>query len=198
MPDEERPYALDIEDRDNLDKEMASFVRGIERRYGFVPNYLKFFKTDNRRLRAFIAPYMELLRADSGISDVEHEMIAVVCAATNGCFYCTTHHGAVLREKTGDVVLAEYLSRNYKLADLSDRHRAMLDYVVKVLTNAEAIDDDDRERMREAGFDDETIWSVTSTACFYSSANRMSQAVGLVPDRPFFDMGRGPKEEAQG
>jgi len=41
--------------------------------------------TDNQRLRAFAAPYMELLRTDSGVSHLEHEMIALVSAATNGC-----------------------------------------------------------------------------------------------------------------
>jgi hypothetical protein len=71
MSDPQRPYALDIADRDNLDDEMRTLVKGIEKKYGFTPNFLKFFKTDNKRLRAFITPYMELLRPDSGLSHVE-------------------------------------------------------------------------------------------------------------------------------
>ena len=196
MSNEERPYALDIKDRDNLDEEMTALVKGIEKRYGFMPNYLKFFKTDNRRLRAFITPYMELMREDSGLTALEHEMIALVCAATNGCVYCTSHHGALLRGETDDAMFAEYLSRNYTLADLSPRHRTMLDYVVKVLREAESIDDDDRQTMRDAGFDDEAIWSVTSTACFYASANRMSQAVGLKPAREYLEMNRSLLKKA--
>ncbi len=196
MSTEERPYALDVKDRDNLDDEMATLVKGIEKKYGFMPNFLKFFKTDNQRLRAFITPYMELLRADSGLDELEHEMIALVSAATNGCFYCTAHHGALLREKTGDVMFTEQLSRNYELAELSERHRTMLDYVVKVLTGAESIDDDDREAMRTVGFDDEAIWSVTSTACFYASANRMSQAIGLKPAPQYLEMNRSKLKKA--
>ncbi len=196
MSNEERPYALDIKDRDNLDEEMTALVKGIEKNYGFMPNFLKFFKTDNQRLRAFMTSYKEVLRADSGLSELEHEMIALVCAATNGCFYCTTHHGALLREKTGDTMFTEYLSRNYALADLSQRHRAMLDYVVKVLKHAESIDDDDRQTMRDAGFDDEAIWSVTSTACFYASANRMAQAIGLKPPPEYLEMNRSLLKKA--
>ncbi len=190
MPGSDRPYALNITDRDNLDEEMHTVIKGVEKKYGFVPNFLKFFKTDNQRLRAFITPYVELLRADSGLTLEEHEMIALVSAATNGCFYCQLHHSALVREVTGDAMFAEQLSRNYRTADLSSRHRTMLDYVVKVLTDAEAIDDEDRNALRAVGFDDETIWSITSTACFYASANRMSQAIGLEPAPEYIDMFR--------
>lgn len=190
MSASDRPYALDIRDRDNLDDEMSTLVKGIEKKYGFMPHFLKFFKTDNQRLRAFIIPYMELMREDSGLTMDEHEMIALVSAATNGCFYCQLHHSALVRERFGDPIFAEQLSRNYRVADLSSRHRAMLDYVVKVLTDAEDIDDADRDRLRDEGFDDEAIWTITSTACFYASANRMSQAIGLEPAREYIDMYR--------
>ena len=193
MSSSDRPYALDIEDRENLDKEMTDFVKGIEKKYGFLPNFMKPFKTDNKRLRAFLTPYMELLRPDSGLTIQEHEMIALVSAATNGCFYCQMHHSALVREKFGDAMLAEQLSRNYHAADLEPRHRAMLDYVVKVQTDAESINDEDRNRLREFGFSDETIFNITSTACFYASANRMSQAIGLQADPEFVDMYRDDK-----
>ncbi len=192
MPQSNRPYALDVPDRDNLDEEMTTLVESIEKKYGFTPNFLKFFKTDNQRLRAFLIPYLELMRADSGLSATEHEMIALVCAATNGCVYCSIHHSALVREKTGDPMFAEYLSRNYKMADLSPRHEIMLDYVVKVLTNAEEINDGDRNALRDVGFSDETIWNITSTACFYASANRMSQAIGLQPAPEYLEMYRTP------
>lgn len=190
MASEQRPYELDVRDRDNLDAEMRAFVAGVEKKYGFLPNFLKFFKTDNQRLRAFLTPYLELMRPDSGLSHLEHEMISLVSAATNGCVYCQMHHGGLLREETGDPMLAEYLSRDYRKADLSERHRVMLDYVVKVLTDAEGIVEADRERLRSVGFDDEAIWSVTSTACFYAGANRMAQAIGLRPAPEYLDMGR--------
>ena len=35
MPTSDRPYALDIRDRDNLDEEMQTLVDGIEKKYGF-------------------------------------------------------------------------------------------------------------------------------------------------------------------
>jgi uncharacterized peroxidase-related enzyme len=192
MPDSERIYGLTLAERNNLDPEMAALVKGIEKKYGFMPHFIRLFATDNRRLRAFMGQYMELLREDSGLTHLEHEMIALVSAATNGCVYCTAHHGALMRGETGDALFAEYLSRNYAMASLSPRHRAMLDFVVKVHREAEHITENDRQRLRDVGFDDEAIWMIISTAAFYASANRIAQAVGLKPAPQYLDMYREP------
>ncbi len=181
---------LDLRERDNLDDEMRALCEGIEKKYGFMPNFMRLFATDNQRLRAFMVPYMELMRADSGLDALEHEMISLVCAATNGCTYCCAHHGAQLRGVSGDPLLAEYLGRNYKLADLSPRHEAMLDFVVKMSRDAEAITAEDRQRLRDVGFDDETIWSIASTTAFYAGANRLAQATGLKVSPQYLDMHR--------
>ena len=190
MATSERIYALDLKERDNLDAEMSALVKGIEKKYGFLPHFIRLFATDNRRLRAFMGQYMETMREDSGLSHLEHEMIALVSAATNGCVYCTSHHGALLRGETHDALFTEYLSRNYKLAELSARHRAMLDFVVLVLKDAEHIEDRDRQALRDVGFDDEAIFSIISTAAFYASANRIAQASGLKPAPQYLEMYR--------
>ena len=108
-------------------------------------------------MRVFVTPYLELLRADSGLSQIEHEMIALVSAATIGCSYCCAHHGTLMRGESGDPKFAEYLSRNYKLADLSPRHRAMLDLVVTMLQDAEHFDRGDRQVLRDAGLEEENL-----------------------------------------
>lgn len=195
MASAERIYALDLRERNNLDAEMSALIKGIEKKYGFMPHFIRLFATDNRRLRAFMTQYMETMREDSGLTHLEHEMIALVSAATNGCVYCTSHHGALLREVSGDALFAEYLSRNYRLAELSARHRAMLDFVVLVLTDAEHIEDKDRDTLRAVGFDDEAIFSIISTAAFYAGANRIAQAAGLKPAREYLEMYREPRPQ---
>ncbi len=56
---------LDLDERDNLDDEMKLMVAGIRKKYGFMLNFVRVFASDNKRLRAFMTPYMELMRADS-------------------------------------------------------------------------------------------------------------------------------------
>ena len=183
---------LDLRDRGNLDDEMQALVDGVEKEYGFMPNFVKLFATDNQRLKALMTPYIEVMRADSGLSKLEHEMIALACSVENGCSYCCAHHGAKLRGESGDPLMTEYMSRNYKLADLSDRHRVMLDCAIMVSRDAENIAAADRQGLRDVGFDDEAIWYIASTAAFYASANRLAQAVGLKITPEYLDMNRIP------
>lgn len=184
---------LALDDRANLDAEMTALVKGIEKKYGFIPHFVRLFATDNQRLRAFMGQYMELMRRDSGLTSLDHEMIALVSAATNGCVYCTAHHGALLRGETGDALFTEYLSRNYRLAELTPRQRAMLDFTVMVNRDAERITDEDRQRLRDVGFDDEQIYMICATAAFYAGANRLAQAVGLRPAAQYLEMYREPR-----
>ena len=73
-------------------------------------------------------------------------------------------HRALMRGETGDALFAEYLSRNYKMAPLSPRHRAMLDFAVQVLTEAEHITEVDRQALRAVGFDSRTRQSRPQTS----------------------------------
>ena len=182
---------LNLQEHDNLDADMKRVVKGIVKKYGFMPHFIRVFSTDNQRPKVFLQLYAEVERTDAGLTHLEHEMIALVSAATNGCVYCTAHHGALLRGVTGDALFTEYLSRNYKLADLSPRHRAMLDFTVKVHRQAEAIEEEDRDRLRDVGFSDDGIWAIASLAAFYAYANRVAQAIGLRPAPQYLEMNRG-------
>jgi len=181
---------LDLAERGNLDDEMTAMVRGIEKKYGFLPHFVRLFATDNKRLRAFMTPYMELMRSDSGLSPMDHELIALVCAQTNGCAYCCAHHSARLRGLCDDPIFVEYIGRNYRLAKLAPRERAMLDFVVRVLEDPESIGDVERNRLRDAGFTEESIWYVAATASFYAGTNRLATAVGLEITPGYLTMNR--------
>lgn len=187
---DERLCALDLHERNNLDAEMQALVRGLEKKYGFVPNFVRLFATDNLRLRAFMGQYMELMRRDSGLSPLDHELIAVVSAATNGCMYCTAFHGMLLRGVVDDDDFADTLAEDFRQADLTPRQRAMLEFAVKVNRDAEHITDADRQALREVGFDDEAIFSICATAGFYAGANRLAQAIGLKPSARYATVNR--------
>jgi len=181
---------LELAERDNLDAEMKALVQGIEKKYGFMPHFVRLFATDNRRLRAFMVPYLELMRPDSGLAPLEVELIALASAAINSCTYCCAHHGAVLRGLTRDPVFVEYIGRNYRLAELTSRQRAMLEFVERVHRDPESIDDAARDGLRAHGFDDEAIWYVIAIAAFYAGANRIAVASGLRITPQYLDMHR--------
>jgi uncharacterized peroxidase-related enzyme len=150
-----------------------------------------FAKCDEKIGRSvFAALYNDLMLAPSGLSKLEREMIAVVVSSQNRCYYCLTAHGAAVRQLSGDPVLAEMLVQNYRAAELGPRHRAMLDFAVKLTEAPSTVEEPDRARLREAGFSDRDIWDVAAVASFFSMSNRMASAVDMRPNREYHGQAR--------
>ena len=99
---------------------------------GLVPNVLKAYAFDIDKLNAFTGLYNDLMLADSGLSKLEREMIAVAVSSQNRCYYCLTAHGAAVRQYSGNPLLGEQIVMNYRAAWLNKRQRAMLDFGAKL------------------------------------------------------------------
>ena len=109
-------------------------------------------------------------------------MIAVTVSSINKCFYCLTAHGAAIRQISGDPKLGEMIAMNYKVAPLTKRQRAMLDFVEKVTSKSSDIQESDRQLLREYGFSDRDIWDIANVAAFFNMTNRLSSAVDMKPN----------------
>jgi uncharacterized peroxidase-related enzyme len=173
-----------------LSGEMQAYFAKCDEKIGFVPNVLRAYAHDNQKLEAFAAFYNDLMLAPSGLSKLEREMIAVVVSSQNRCYYCLTAHGAAVRQLSGDPVLAEMLVQNYRAAELTPRHRAMLDFAVKLTDAPSTVEEPDRARLREAGFSDRDIWDVAAVASFFNMSNRMASAVDMRPNREYHGQAR--------
>ena len=173
-----------------LSAETEAYFAKCEEKLGLVPNVLRAYAFDEKKLRAFSDFYNDLMLAESGLSKLEREMIAVAVSSINQCVYCLTAHGAALRQLSGDPVLAETIAQNWRSADLPPRQRAMLEFA-SMLTEAPAIaSEDDRQALREAGFSDRDIWDIASVAAFFNMSNRLASAVDMHPNRAYHGMAR--------
>ena len=74
---------------------------------------------------------------------------------------------------------------NYKSADLSPRHKAMLDFANKLTEDPANLVEEDRQKLREVGFDEKSIWDIASVASFYNMTNRMAAAVDMQPNEEY-------------
>lgn len=176
--------ALDLPPAD-LSEAMKAYFEKCDEKIGFVPNVLRTYAHDNAKLEAFAAFYNDLMLASSGLSKLEREMIAVVVSSQNRCYYCLTAHGAAVRQLSGDPVLGEMMVMNYRAADLEPRHRAMLDFAVKLTDAPWLIEEADREKLRQAGFGERDIWDIAAVASFFNMSNRMASAVDMRPNRAY-------------
>jgi uncharacterized peroxidase-related enzyme len=101
---------LPIPPRRRLAPDLQKYFGACEQALGFLPNVLKAYSFDEKKLRAFIDMYNDLMLGDSRLSKLEREMIAVVVSSANRCYYCLTAHGHALREMSGDPSLGETLA----------------------------------------------------------------------------------------
>ena len=176
---------LGVPDPATLDEDLAAIWRKCEDKLGFVPAVFSTYSLKPRRLRNFMAMYNEIMLAPSGLSKLEREMIAVVVSSANRCYYCLVAHGAAVRKLSGDPELGEMLVMNYRVANLSSRQRAMLDYAWKLTTALHRVDEADREALRAQGLSNEDIFDLSEVVAFFNLSNRMAAATDMMPNRDY-------------
>ena len=190
MTDDTKIMALDLPMVDPLPAATQKYFDICMDKLGMVPNVLTAHAFDIDKLNSFTALYNDLMLGDSALSKLEREMIAVVVSSHNRCFYCLVAHGAAVRELSGDPKLGEMLVMNYRVAPLSDKQRAMLDFALKVTTASATIEDPDRQILRDVGFSDRDIWDIANVAAFFNMTNRVASAIGMRPNEEYHAQAR--------
>lgn len=185
-----RPTRLNLPMVDPLPPETAKYFDVCAEKLGLVPNVLKAYAFDIDKLNAFTGLYNNVMLADSGLTKLEREMIAVAVSAVNRCYYCLVAHGAAVRELSGDPELGERLVMNYRTADLDARTRAMLDFAVRITEASATIEEPDRAALRAVGFSDRDIWDIAAVAGFFNMSNRVASATGMEPNPEYHTRGR--------
>lgn len=184
------PIALKIDQETERSQQTQTYFDLCQEKLGLVPNVLQAYAFNETKLRAFTDMYNDLMLGDSALSKLEREMIAVTVSSINKCFYCLTAHGAAVRQLSGDPKLGEMMVMNYRVAPLSEKQKAMLDFAAQLTEQPETIEEEDREILREAGWDDRAIWDIAAVTAFYNMTNRMASATDMHPNDEYHAMAR--------
>ena len=176
------PTALDLPQLDPLPAATQKYFDICTDKLGMVPNVLQAHAFSIEKLNAFTGLYNELMLADSGLTKLEREMIAVVVSSINRCFYCLTAHGAAVRELSGNPILGEQLVMNYRTAELDARQRAMLDFTALLTSASYTVEEAHRQSLRDVGFSDRDIWDIINVAAFFNMTNRVASGTAMVPN----------------
>jgi len=177
---------------EDLPQDMQARIRAVQEKSGFVPNVFLALAHRPEEFRAFFAYHDALMDKKSGLSKAEREMIVVATSNANQCQYCVVAHGAILRIRAKDPLVADQVAINYRKADISPRQKAMLDFAMKVAFESYAIGDAEFAVLRGHGFSDEDIWDVGAIAAFFGLSNRMANLTSMRPNDEFYMMGRLP------
>lgn len=178
---------------DALPEDIRQRILAVQEKAGFVPNVFLVLAHRPEEFRAFFAYHDALMEKDGGLSKAEREMIVVATSGAAQCQYCVVAHGAILRVRAKNPLLADQVAINYRKADITPRQRAMLDFALKVSLHSGEVGDADLAALRGHGFSDDDIWDIGAIAAFFALSNRMANLSSMRPNDEFFLMGRLPK-----
>ena len=178
---------------DTLPDDIRTRLLAVQEKSGFVPNVFLTLAYRPDEFRAFFAYHDALMEKDGGLTKAEREMIVVATSSANQCQYCVIAHGAILRIRAKNPLIADQIAVNYRKADITPRQRAMLDFAMKVSLDAGTIGEQDFADLASHGFTDDDAWDIAAIAAFFALSNRMANVTAMRPNDEFYLMGRLPK-----
>ena len=177
----------------DLPKDIRERIQAVHEKSGFVPNVFLALARRPDEFRAFFAYHDALMEKPGGPTKAEREMIVVATSALNNCQYCVVAHGAILRIRAKNPLIADQVAVNFRKADLTARQAAMLEFALKVAARSHDIDEADYQRLREHGFTDDDGWDIAAIAALFAMSNRLANAFSIRPNDEFYNMGREPR-----
>lgn len=192
MPQPDHIVKIDLPKTNSLDDDIQKYLQICKENLGMVPNVLAAYTAKPKKFRHFTKVYNQLMldEQETQLSKLEREMIAVVVSSANRCYYCLVAHGQAVRELSNDAQLGEMMVMNYKVAQVSKRQRAMLDYAWKLTKAPFEISDSDRDALRQEGFNDGDIFDITDVVGFFNYTNRMAHGLDMMPNAEYHSMSR--------
>jgi uncharacterized peroxidase-related enzyme len=175
---------------DDLPDDLRLRLAPIVEKSGFMPNIFRALGRRPAELRAFLDYHDALMDSDVGLSKAERELVVVATSGVNQCPYCVVAHGAILRIRSKEPQLADYVAVNPRGCDLAPRQRAIVDLALALCQDPASIGEPDLQAARDAGLSDDEIWDVGAITALFAASNRLAHLFALRPNREFFTMGR--------
>lgn len=179
-----------VPELDSLPEDIRARIEAVQEKAGFVPNVFLVLAHRPEEFRAFMAYHDALMDKEGGLSKAEREMIVVATSGANNCQYCVVAHGAILRVRAKNPLIADQVAVNYREADITARQRAMLDFAMKVALESHRVAADDLAALEAQGFSRDEVWDIAAIAAFFALSNRMASVTGMRPNDEFYALAR--------
>ncbi|KAJ6652917.1 hypothetical protein lerEdw1_010529 [Lerista edwardsae] len=184
-----------IPNKTDLPYDIVELMEEVEVKTGFLPNVFKVMSHRPAEFRAFFAYYNAIMNKETGnLSKADKELIIVATSIVNRCPYCVVAHGALHRIYSKKPTLADQVTANWKLADLSDRDLAMLEFALAIC-HSDNITEEHFRKLEAHGFDREDAWDIGAISAFFAMSNRIAHFADIKPNPEFYIMGRIPKDK---
>ncbi|MCR4467293.1 MULTISPECIES: peroxidase-related enzyme [unclassified Burkholderia] len=175
---------------EDLPDDIRERIAAVQEKSGFIPNVFLTLAHRPDEFRAFIAYHDALMDKPGNLTKAEREMIVVATSSVNQCQYCVIAHGAILRIRAKDPLIADQVATNYRKADITARQKAMLDFAMKVSQTAHQVGEADFDTLKSHGFTEEDAWDIAAISAFFGMSNRIANVTNMRPNAEFYALGR--------
>lgn len=175
---------------EDLPDDIRERIATVQEKSGFVPNVFLTLAHRPDEFRAFMAYHDALMDKPGNLTKAEREMIVVATSSVNQCQYCVIAHGAILRIRAKDPLIADQVATNYRKADITARQKAMLDFAMKISQTAHQVGEADFDALKSHGFTDEDAWDIAAISAFFGMSNRIANVTNMRPNAEFYALGR--------
>src|SRR5215475_7375150 len=160
-----------VPDLADMPDDIRARILKVQEKSGFIPNVFLVLSRRPEEFRAFFAYHDALMDKPGNLSKAEREMIVVATSGVNQCQYCVIAHGAILRIRAKNPLIADQIAVNYRKADITERQKAMLDFAFKVAFDAHEVGEEDFSTLAQQGFSRDDIWDIAAIAAFFALSN---------------------------
>ena len=119
-----------------------------------------------------------VMYAPRGLPRADRELATVVVSVINGCVYCSSVHARRFSELTKRPEIIQRLYDEGLDTTLEPRHRAIVDFAVKLTRTPQAVTSADLNPLRDVGMDDLQIHDLIHAIAMFANANRLMQTLG--------------------
>lgn len=179
-----------VPDLKDMPEDIRARILAVQEKSGFVPNVFLTLAHRPDEFRAFFAYHDALMEKPGNLTKAEREMIVVATSGVNQCQYCVIAHGAILRIRAKNPLIADQVATNYRKADITDRQKAMLDFAMKVSQTAHLVGEADFATLKTHGFSEDDIWDIAGISAFFGMSNRIANVTSMRPNAEFYSLGR--------
>jgi uncharacterized peroxidase-related enzyme len=133
----------------------------------------------------------ELMFVEAPISPALRELIAAYTSSLNRCEFCMNAHASVAAHQYGDKELVSSVLRDLETSVLPERDKALLRFVRKLTLDSGSIAEADIDVLKDAGWDDTSIYYAIGACALFNFYNRFvsGNGVKLVSEEAFRRLG---------
>ena len=174
----------------DMPEDIRNRIIAVQEKSGFIPNVFLTLAHRPDEFRAFFAYHDALMDKPGNLTKAEREMIVVATSGANQCQYCVIAHGAILRIRAKNPLIADQVATNYRKADITERQKAMLDFAMKVSQSAHLVGEADFDGLKAHGFSEDDAWDIAGISAFFGMSNRLANVTNMRPNAEFYSLGR--------